>query len=306
MNLSALLKNILYIILIFSFAQPLIKSIKSMYYKSLEPHTKVGYLEINGILVDSQHHLKHLKRFFKDHDIKAILLKIESMGGIAGTSQVLFHELSELKKEFPKQVIVVTENACLSGAYWLACAADYIVASPVAWVGSIGTSIPFRFKLKDFINEHKIRYESTQAGMYKAATDPFLDTTPEQEAMFQELCNQTYEEFTQSIMSRRSKLSLTTVENWANGKVFTGRQAAKLGLIDKIGSMIDAVAWIKEKALIEGTIEWVKPPKSSIVESLFVRNEHDEEPSSVMNRLANALCTCVEQHYCTPRTMLTL
>jgi protease-4 len=299
MALSDILKNIFYILLIFTFAQPFIRTIKTAYTKTIEPRTKVAYLEINGTIADSTPYVRHLQEFFKDQEIKAILLKIESTGGTAGSSQALFHELLELKKENPKQVAVLVENVCASGAYCVASGADHIVASPVAWIGSIGAYIPFQFKLKEFINSYKIQYESTKAGAYKNFSDPFVDTTPEQAVMLQKLCDQTYEEFTQAIANRRRKLSMNTVNVWANGKVFTGRQALELGLIDELGSKSNAVTWIKEKALIEGKIEWVRPSKPFSWANLFEQPTPDDSPSevSIIGKITDTVCARLEHRY---------
>jgi protease-4 len=296
-KLSELLKNIFYIMLIFTFAQPFIRNLRELYSKTVEPHTKVGYLEIGGLLTDSQTPLKQLKKLFSDPEIKAVLVKIESSGGISGTSQTIFHEIMEFKKEFPKQLVVFTENICTSGAYWVACAADHIIASPVSWVGSVGASIPFQFKLKGFINEHKIQYHATVAGKYKNAGDPFVDTTEEQNGMLQELCTQTYQEFCQSVASRRSKLSINNINEWANGRIFLGKKALDLGLVDALGSRSDAVAWIKEKALIDGKIEWIKIEQPTGLSRLFGASTPDEDStSSLVTKVVDELCTRLSHH----------
>lgn len=296
MSFSDLLKNVFYIMLIFTFAQPLFKSFKDIYKRTVEPRTKVGYVEINGMLADANKYIPSLRKMFKDTEIKAIVLKIDSVGGVAGSSQVLFNELMELHKEYPKQVVALTENICTSGAYWVATAADHIIASPVAWVGSIGAYIPFRFKLKDFLLEHKVRYESTAAGAFKNFSDPFVDTTADQEKMLQELCDQTYQEFTQAVANRRSKLAMNKVQEWANGRVFIGRKALELGLIDEVGSISNVMRWLKEKALIEGAIEWVKPPKPSVWMSILGQEPRDETEVKT-ETLVQTVCKHLEEKY---------
>jgi protease-4 len=300
MAFSDILKNIFYVLLIFTFAQPFIKMMRETYTKTMEPHTKVAYVEIKGMVSDADIYTKQLQRFFQDNEIKAILIKIESLGGVAGSSEALFHEIMNMKKENPKQVAVLVENVCASGAYWVACAADHIVASPVAWVGSIGAYIQ-SFRLKEFINYHNIKYESPKAGAYKNVTDPFVDVTPEQTAMLQTLCNQTYQDFTHVVANRRgNKLSMNNVNEWANGKIFTGRQALELGLIDELGSKSNAIAWIKEKALIEGKIEWVRPPQPSPWQSLWGQSsDADSSEATVATKIADAFCTKLEQRYST-------
>jgi protease-4 len=298
MTLGDILKNIFYVLLIFTFAQPFISTIKKTYIQTVEPHTKVGYVEISGTIEDSTKHINNLKMLFKDKEIKAVLIKIESLGGVAGSSEALFHELVNLKKEYPKQVAVLVENVCASGAYWVACAADHIVASPVSWVGSIGAYIQ-SFKLKEFINYHNIKYDAPKAGSYKNVTDPFVDATPEQMTMLQTLVNQTYQEFAQSVATARSKkLSMKNVNEWANGKIFTGRQALELGLIDELGSRSTAEVWIKEKAMVEGKIEWVQPSKPSALQNLLGAETHENGPTAhVATTIANTICSSLEERY---------
>lgn len=298
MTFSDILKNVFYVLLIFTFAQPFLKMVREMYVRTVEPRTNVGYFEISGMIDNAAASSKQLRKLFEDKSIKAVLIKIESMGGVAGSSQALFNEIVAMKKENPKPVVILVENVCASGAYWVACAGDHLIASPVAWVGSIGAYIQ-SFRLKEFINYYKIKYEAPKAGAYKNVTDPFVDVTPEQTAMLQTLCDQTYQEFTEAIAAQRpSKLSMATVNDWANGKIFTGKQALTLGLVDELGSKSNAVAWLKEKTPITGKIEWVYPPQPSKWQSLFGPAEQDTaSESSTAAKLADALCLRLEERY---------
>ena len=241
--------------------------------------------------------LIYLNHFFAQPDIKAILLKIESPGGAAGTSEAIFYELIRLKKEYPqKPVVVLTENVCASAAYNIACAADHIVASPSAVIGSIGANFRYLFQLKDFIEQYKIKYLAVKGGKFKSTTDPFVDMTPEEQAMLQNVVDDSYQLLIARIAQQR-KLSPETSSLWADGRLFNGNQALNLGLIDEVGSLSNAIAKLKEKALIDRKIEWVKPPKTSTWDRLFGTSANTFDHDTVTSSLVNSICSCLEQRY---------
>ncbi len=289
------LKNIFFILIILQIAPSFIEGIRKQYTRYLETRTKVGLLKVKGILYDSSHYNKYLNKFFKDPSIKAILLKMECPGSAAGTGQAIFNEIQMLKKEYPKPVVVLVENVCASGGYYIACAADYIIAPSSALIGSIGVYFPYFFKLQEFIEQYKIHYPAIKAGKYKTMTDPFVDLTLEDTELMQGLTNDSYQQFTQDVAKTR-KLSLVAINEWADGKIFTGRQARKLGLIDEIGSAYNALKVLKEKALIEDKIEWVKPPIKRGLFNFF-GGDRAEDNNSMFTGMLNRLCTFFENRY---------
>lgn len=275
MKVAEYLKNLFFFLLILQFAPPIISNITKQFTRMLEARTKVGELKIGGLIENSAPHLKYIKKFFKNPDIKGILLRFESPGGAGGSSQIIFEEIEKLKKEYPKPVVALVENVCASGAYYIACAGDHIIAPGNATIGSIGGAFRFLFQMKSFIEYHNIFYKSLKAGKFKGTGDMFVDMTPEEEALLQEVLNDAYAQFAQAVSKKRN-LSLAEKDKWAEGKIFTGRQALKLGLIDALGARSDAVAKIKELGLIEGKIEWVRPPKKTGFAALFGDDENDD------------------------------
>lgn len=257
----------------------------------LTPHTRIGVVTIKGTLSSATRYIEQLREFFKDTSIKAILLQMESGGGAAGTSQALFNEIKALKQIHMKPVIAFAENLCGSGAYYVACAADSIIATPSAFVGSIGVYIPHP-ELKDFLEEYKVKYSVIKTGTYKAAGNPLMEDTPEQRAMFQSLTDDTYQQFTKDVAQNREKLSLKKVDIWGNGRIFTGNQAFALGLVDKIGSQTVVEQELREKAPIEGEIEWVKAPTPSKIARWFGETESE----SMMHSLIGTVTPYLQQN----------
>lgn len=302
MKFFDILKNIFFLLIFLQFVPLLIDGVRKQYQQIVEPRTKVGVIMINGVLSVSEPYTKQLTRYFKDPSIKAILLKVDSPGGAAGTGEAIYNEIVSLKNapEFHKKPIVtLVENTCASGAYYIACASDYIIAPATSLIGSIGATFPniFFLHLHEFLAQHKIGYKPMYAGAYKNCIDPLTSATPENEALLQGLLNDSYETFAQAVAKSR-KLSLNAKDTWANGKIFTGRQAKELGLIDENGSSYNAIKVIKEKALIEGDIEWVKQPAASPFSQFFAGNNTPDDDSSLLSACVNNVCATLEHRYC--------
>lgn len=284
MSVSGFLKFTLLLLVFLMIAPALIKNIYTNYQELIKEKTQIAVITFDKALTEAEPYTEQLLKQFKNTDIKAIVLKIECGGGAAGTSQTIFHELKALKKQYPKPVIVFVENVCASGAYYIACAADSIIASPSAFIGSIGVYIPHP-QFNEFIEQFKIKYSVIKTGAYKAVGDPFLADSPEQMAMLQGLTDNTYEQFVNDVVSSRSKLSRATTNVWAEGKVFTGAQAAELGLIDKVGSPSTVEQELRERVAIVGEIEWVKAPKASSFSQFFSSFEAESLASLIVEKL---------------------
>lgn len=295
---SEYLKNIFFIVILLQIAPPIFQSIKKQYSDLLEPKTKVATITIKGVVLDSSYYTKYLKTFFKNSDIKAILLKIESPGAAAGSAEAVANEIEILKKEYPKPIITLCENICTSGSYYIAVTTDTIIAPPSALIGSIGTKIPYQFKLNNFMEQFKISYIPIKSGEYKDATDPFVAITPEQIAHLQSVTDDSYQNFIEHVAKNRSAVTLNTADQWANGKLFTARQAKIIGLIDQIGSRSNAVNEIKKRAMIEGKIEWIAPKEASgFFELLTGRTSQPEEglSASIMETVLKTFLTLVQR-----------
>jgi protease IV len=238
MTLFDCLKTVLFLTILVYTAPMIIEGIKKQYTPLLELRTHIGIVNIQETLSSSYRHTAELHAFFKNPQIKGIVIKIDCLGGAAGTSQTIFHEIRHLKKEFPKPVVALVENNCVAGGYLIASACDYIIAPESAIIGNIGPNF--------------IKTEHSKE-------DPALLTALHEDA---------YQQLTKQIAVAR-KLSLTTTANWADGKIFTGHQAISLGLINEIGSMCTVIKIIKEKALIEGEIEWIENKKKSHLKDMF-------------------------------------
>ncbi len=280
-------KTVFWILVFLNVTPYLVNGIKSTYSDLFTPCTKLGLLTIDTHLTDSTWYHEQLQSFFKDPEIKGILLKIESPGGTAGSSQALFSEINELKKTYPKPIISLTENICTSGAYYVACATDYIIVSPSALVGNIGAQLTTIFDLNACLEQWKIGTHVISAGTYKSAGDPFTTLTPQQKTLLESVTQDIYEQFAADVAQAR-KLSLKKKDEWADGKLFTGRQAAQLQLVDALGSLSTAVQKLKQTVAVHHEIVWVTPEKPFSLSGLL--SGSNQEPSPLTKGALQLAC----------------
>lgn len=286
---SDILKNLFFALVLLQVAPPLIKNLKKQYSNILENKTKVALIPIKGAITNSNYIVKELNKQFEDKEIKAILLEIDCPGGTSGSSQAIFNEIKMLKcQNNDKPIIAFVENLAASGGYYIASATDYIMSTPSAFIGSIGSYIAYPV-FKKFIEQYKIDYEIIKSGEYKTVGNPLAEATPEQKEMLQNLSDNVYNQFVQDVASQRSKLPQDS-KLWANGRIWTGQQALDLGLIDELGSQTNLIKVLKEKANIEGKIEWIMPKKNeTLLQSLLSPKEDSDSSFSFFDKLYNKL-----------------
>jgi protease IV len=276
----SLIKNLFILLLFIQFAPTIFMNIKDYFVEAITPKSEVGYLKIKGTLDDSTFYVNKIQEFAKNPSIKALLLKIESPGGMPGTGQAIFSELKRFKKEKP--IVVFSENFCASGAYNIAIAANHIITTPSALVGSIGVFLQLplaNLNIKDLLEKWNIKTRHIQSGKYKTAGSALKEMTPEEKEYLQKLSNDDYEIFINDVANSRN-LDITDHLTWADGKVFTGSMALKLKLIDQLGSLHDALDKIKELAQIEDEIKLIQPARPSFFMRFFGSGDGELETQS--------------------------
>lgn len=296
-KINEYLKTFFFVVVLLQLAPPLIKNLKQQWTDNLEPKNDVALITLNSTIMSSNHYSKLLQKYFKDSDIKAILLKIDSPGGAAGTTQALAHEITQLKKEYPKPIVAYSENICASGAYYIAAMTDHIVTTGSCIVGSIGAKIATQFKLKQLLNDYKVQAFSISSGSYKNSLDPFTELTQEQEQMLQKLSDDTYKQFTFDIAKQRH-LPLQNKDIWADGKVFSGQEALKLKLIDSVGNQSTAVDYIKQNILHSNReIRFIKSAQPNALQQWFKQYDEDDEMLfSFSESFFSGMIKAVKQH----------
>jgi protease-4 len=223
---------------------------------SLSP--AVGLLEVNGIIAESMPYLDAIKDFQDDKSVKAVVVRLDSPGGKVGPSQEIYNALIKLKKKKP--IIVSMGSLGASGAYYIALSGDTVYALPGTMTGSIGVIMEF-FDVSNGMNKLGIKPENITAGTLKDAGSPFRHMKENERKYFKDLVDDVHEQFIEAV-SKNRKIKTETVRTLADGRVFTGRQALKAGLIDKLGGLQEAVDEAKMKAGLVGEARIIRPDVS--------------------------------------------
>ena len=218
---------------------------------------KVGVIEIKGIITDTKDVLEALKHFRKAASVKAIVLRIDSPGGVVGPSQEIYREVR--KTEAEKNIVVSMGSVAASGGYYIAAGAHGIVANPGTITGSIGVIMEYT-NFKAVLDKIGLVPVIVKSGEYKDIGSPMRKMTAKEEEILQEFVNQTHKQFVKAIVEGRN-MDQSTVEALADGRIFTGEEAQKLGLVDRLGNLEDAIDWAGELGGIEGEISTVYPPE---------------------------------------------
>jgi protease IV len=221
---------------------------------------KVAVVEITGMLSTSTSILEDLKTFREDRRIRAIVLRVNSPGGVVGPAQEIMREVERIKKV--KTVVASFGSMATSGGYYAACAADVIMANPGTATGSIGVILKLT-NLEQLAQKVGVDVYSLKAGSLKDLGDPFQPLSPEGRKVLQALLDDIHEQFIQDVAKNR-QLSPDKVRALADGRIFTGQEAKKLGLVDALGNFNDAVERAGRLGGIKGRIETVYPKKKGL------------------------------------------
>ena len=203
------------------------------------PHTAVIRLE--GAITAGENQAGKLRQgleaAYKNKQVRGIIIRANSPGGSPVISNTAFEEVRRLKAEHKDiPLYVVTEDMCASGCYYIAAAADKIYADPSSLVGSIGV-IGGSFDFTELMDKIGVKRRLKTAGSNKGMGDPFSPETPEQQAIWQQMLNDIHGEFIKAVKSGRGSRLKDNDPEIFSGRVYTGLEAKKNGLIDDFGNI---------------------------------------------------------------------
>ena len=202
----------------------------------------------------------------EDKRFRAVVLEIDSPGGTASGSELLYHSVLKIKKEKP--VVAYIRGTGASGAYYISCAADRVVALPSALVGSIGV-IYLRPVLEQLLQKLGISFSVFKGGRLKDMGGFWRSPTSEEEGKFTGLIEEIYANFLQAVATGRS-MDVDRVMELATGEIFTGRGAKERGLVDELGDFDTALDLAASMGRARRKPVWVRP-KRPLVERLMGR-----------------------------------
>jgi protease-4 len=252
---------------------------------SLGISNKIGVIPIQGEIKDSDAITRQLIDFRNDKQIKSIILKINSPGGGVGPSQEIYSETRRTAQT--KDVIASLGSLAASGAYYIASASDKIVANPGTLTGSIGAIMEF-VRLDGLLDKIGVGLEVIKSGEFKDTGSPNRKMTDREKEMLSNIIEDIRQQFVTAVSKGRN-IPKEKVLEIADGRIFSGKQAQTLGLVDSLGNFQDAVELAKEMAGIKGDVRLVYPERkrrsplwdllfSSMFDSLASRIDRSCEP----------------------------
>lgn len=221
---------------------------------------RVGVIPVTGAIEDSTVLLRQIIAFTKDKSIKAIILRIDSPGGGVGASQEIYREIERTRGI--KKVIVSMGGVTASGGYYIASAADKIVANPGTITGSIGVIMQY-YQYRDLAQKIGVKLEVIKSGEFKDIGNPDRELTEKDREILNAVISDIQTQFVDDVAKGR-KLPAEKVREIADGRIFTGSMAKELGLVDQLGNFEDAVTVAKELAGIEGEVSLVYPERKKL------------------------------------------
>jgi protease-4 len=217
----------------------------------------VGLVEVKGMIIDGQDIIRQLREMKKDKRVKAVVLRVDSPGGVVGPSQEIYAAVKSLAKV--KKVVVSMGSVAASGGYYLSAPATEIYANPGTITGSIGVLMKFS-NIEGLMDKVGLKAFTIKAGKFKDVGSPVHPMTAEERAMLQGVIDSTHGQFIRAVAEGR-KLPEAQVRAIADGRIFSGEQALALKLVDKLGTLQDAVDEAGRLGGIQGEPELIKPPK---------------------------------------------
>jgi protease IV len=216
---------------------------------------RIAIVEIHGVIGNSSDVIRQLRKYSEDSSIPAVVVDIDSPGGAAASSQEIYEEINKLKDK-GKKIIASMGTVGASGGYYVACAADTIVANPATLTGSIGVIFEFPVA-EELLKKIGLKYEVVKSGENKDIGSWARSMTDKERKSLQSIVDDTYEQFVEAVVTGRG-MNREEVIKIADGSIYTGRQAKQMGLVDELGNLQDA---IKIAGVISGIKEFPKTIK---------------------------------------------
>lgn len=210
--------------------------------------------------------MEQLREVRKDDSIKAVLLRINSPGGSAAASQEIGDEIDKVKAK-GKVVVASMGDSAASGGYWIAAKADKIMANPATMTGSIGV-IMETMNIRELYDKIGITPQTIKSGTYKDIGSPNRALTSEERDILQGMVDDIFDQFVEVVAKGRN-MEKARVLDIADGRIFTGRQAQQLGLVDELGNYYDAMELTKELAKLGEETEIYELGPKTPFEKLF-------------------------------------
>ena len=242
------MKKVFFVILGLFLLLAVISIILVVLQKSMPMGDRIALIRVEGLITDSKEATEDIKEYVKNPSIKAIVLRIDSPGGAVGPAQEIYEEVR--KAAAKKKVIVSMGSVAASGGYYIASPATKIIANPGTLTGSIGVIMEIP-NISGLMDKLGIKTEVVKSGRHKDIASIFRGIGKEEREILQGVLDNVHSQFIKAVAEGRNMLP-SDVEKIADGRVFTGEQALKEGLIDELGDLEDAVQAAAKLSGIKG------------------------------------------------------
>lgn len=244
----------------------------------------IALVELKEPIVSSENVVRLLKRYRENINVRAIVFRVESPGGGVAASQEIYEEVKKTRKS-GKPVVVSMGAVAASGGYYVACGADKIVANPGSITGSIGVISQF-MHFNQLLDKIGIDATTIKSGKLKDSGSPFRPMNTDDRKYFQDMIDDVHDQFISAVAEER-KLKKETVKRLADGRVFTGRKAYELRLIDTLGTFEDAIRIAADLGQVYGTPRIIRERKKErLADILFgeMRSDFEKLKNEILNQ----------------------
>jgi protease IV len=232
---------------------------------------KIAIIEVEGMLANMRSggflqptenpvslFKQQMRAAARDNSVKAVVLRVNSPGGTVTASDTMYEIVKDFRRSTKKPVIASTQEVCASGAYYISCAADGIVAQPTSVVGSIGVLFS-TMEFEGALGKLGIRAESIKSGPLKDMGSPYKELSVHERAVMQEMVDEYFKRFVGIVSANRPVRepppTVPLAGDYAgvySGRVFSGEKAVELGLADRTGRLEDAIRMARQSARATG------------------------------------------------------
>ena len=223
--------------------------------------------------IGSDRFAEELRELREDDSVKAVVLRVNSPGGSATASEIILREILLTKKEKP--VVVSMGNVAASGGYWIAAGADQIFAEENTITGSIGV-FGLLSNIEEIANENGVTWDVVKTGNFADIESNVRPKTEAELAIYQQSVDKIYKLFLRKV-SRYRNLPVEKVKEIARGRVWSGKEAINIGLVDRLGGLESAIAYAAEKAELGDSWQLEEYPQQNRFETKFIQHLFDVE-----------------------------
>ncbi len=249
-----------FVTVLFTVSVKIAKSLLDGADNALVSKDGIGLVEVKGMILDSKETIRQLRHFLKQDGVKAVVLRVDSPGGIVAPSQEIYEEVKKFAVK--KKIIVSMGSLAASGGYYISAPATLIYANPGTITASIGVILKLS-NIEALMDKIGIKSHTLKTGKYKDSGSPLRKFSPEDRAMLQSVIDNTHEQFIRAVAEGR-KLPVEDVRKIADGRILSGEQAKGAKLVDRLGTLQDAIEEAGKQAGIKGEPEVILPPKKKM------------------------------------------